>query len=115
VIHAGVKIDNLCQVAHNVVIGRNTAMASQVGIAGSCKVGENCVLAGQAGLVGHITLGDRVTVGAQSGVTNSVKPDSKILGSPAIDVGKRRRVEVLIRNIEKMADRISALEKKVKE
>ncbi len=114
IIHAGAKIDNLCQVAHNVVVGRNTAMASQVGIAGSCKVGENCIIAGQAGLVGHITVGDHVTIAAQSGVTNSVKSDQIILGSPAIEAHKRRKVEVYIRNIEKLADRITALEKKLK-
>ena len=112
ILHQGVKIDNLCQVAHNVVIGQNTAMASQVGIAGSCKVGSDCIIAGQAGLVGHITVGDHVTIGAQSGVTNSVSSNQTIFGSPAMEASKRRKVEVLVRNIEKLANRISALEKK---
>ena len=112
ILHRGVKVDNLCQVAHNVVIGTNTAMASQVGVAGSCKVGENCIIAGQAGLVGHITVGDRVTIGAQSGVTHSVGSDLQIFGSPAMEATKRRKVEVLVRNIEKLADRIEKLEKK---
>ena len=112
ILHQGVKIDNLCQVAHNVVIGQNTAMASQVGIAGSCKVGSDCIIAGQAGLVGHITVGDHVTIGAQSGVTNSVASNQTIFGSPAMEASKRRKVEVLVRNIEKLANRISALEKK---
>lgn len=112
ILHRGVKVDNLCQVAHNVVIGTNTAMASQVGVAGSCKVGENCIIAGQAGLVGHITVGNRVTIGAQSGVTHSVGSDLQIFGSPAMEATKRRKVEVLVRNIEKLADRIEKLEKK---
>jgi UDP-3-O-[3-hydroxymyristoyl] glucosamine N-acyltransferase len=112
ILHQGVKVDNLCQVAHNVVIGQNTAMASQVGIAGSCKVGSDCIIAGQAGLVGHITVGDHVTIGAQSGVTNSVASNQTIFGSPAMEASKRRKVEVLVRNIEKLANRISALEKK---
>lgn len=111
ILHQGVKIDNLCQVAHNVVIGRNTAMASQVGIAGSCHVGEQCVIAGQAGLVGHITVGDHVTIGAQSGVTRSVAPNQSIFGSPAMEASKRRKVEVLVRNIEQLAERIEKLEK----
>lgn len=111
ILHAGVKVDNLCQIAHNVVIGNNTAMASQVGIAGSCKVGENCIIAGQAGLVGHITVGDNVTIGAQSGVTHSVGPNLQIFGSPAMEATKRRKVEVLVRNIEKLAQRIEKLEK----
>ena len=111
ILHAGVKVDNLCQIAHNVVIGNNTAMASQVGIAGSCKVGENCIIAGQAGLVGHITVGDNVTIGAQSGVTHSVGSNLQIFGSPAMEATKRRKVEVLVRNIEKLAQRIEKLEK----
>ena len=112
VIHEGVKIDNLCQIAHNVVVGRRTALASQVGIAGSSKVGERCVIAGQAGLVGHISVGDRVTIGAQSGVTHSVGSDLQIFGSPAMEATKRRKVEVLVRNIEQLARRIETLEKK---
>ena len=111
ILHQGVKIDNLCQVAHNVVIGRNTAMASQVGIAGSCHVGEQCIIAGQAGLVGHITVGDHVTIGAQSGVTHSVPANQSIFGSPAMEATKRRKVEVLVRNIERLAQRIEKLEK----
>ena len=112
ILHEGVKVDNLCQVAHNVVIGRHTAMASQVGIAGSCKVGSDCIIAGQAGLVGHITVGNHVTIGAQSGVTHNVPSDQTIFGSPAMEATKRRKVEVLVRNIEKLADRIAALEQK---
>jgi UDP-3-O-[3-hydroxymyristoyl] glucosamine N-acyltransferase len=112
ILHQGVKVDNLCQVAHNVVIGENTAMASQVGIAGSCKVGADCIIAGQAGLVGHISVGDHVTIGAQSGVTHNVPSNQTIFGSPAMEASKRRKVEVLVRNIEKLADRIAALEQK---
>ncbi|MBQ2511267.1 MAG: UDP-3-O-(3-hydroxymyristoyl)glucosamine N-acyltransferase [Bacteroidales bacterium] len=112
ILHEGVKVDNLCQIAHNVVVGRHTAMASQVGIAGSCKVGEDCIIAGQAGLVGHITVGDHVTIGAQSGVTHSVDSNQSIFGSPAMEASKRRKVEVLVRNIERLAQRIANLESK---
>ena len=108
----GVKVDNLCQIAHNVVVGRHTAMASQVGIAGSCKVGEDCIIAGQAGLVGHITVGDNVTIGAQSGVTRSVTGNQSIFGSPAMEATKRRKIEVLLRNIDSMNQRIEKLEQK---
>jgi UDP-3-O-[3-hydroxymyristoyl] glucosamine N-acyltransferase len=66
IIHRGVKLDNLIQIAHNCEIGQNTAMAAQVGIAGSTKVGENCVFGGQVGLGGHITIGNNVQIGAQS-------------------------------------------------
>lgn len=111
-LHQGVKVDNLCQLAHNVVVGKNTAMASQVGIAGSCKVGEECIIAGQAGLVGHITVGDHVTIGAQSGVTHSIPSDSTVFGSPAMEASKRRKIEVLVKNIENLAKRIGELERK---
>ncbi|MBR1576236.1 MAG: UDP-3-O-(3-hydroxymyristoyl)glucosamine N-acyltransferase [Bacteroidales bacterium] len=86
VIGNGVKIDNLCQIAHNVQIGDNTVMAAQCGIAGSTKIGKNCILAGQVGIVGHITLADNTTVCAQAGVIGNVrKPGQVIFGSPAID------------------------------
>ncbi len=115
IIHRDAKIDNLCQIAHNVVIGDHTAMASQCGIAGSSKVGSNCILAGQVGIVGHIEVGNRVVVAAQSGVTNNVESDQKILGSPAIDAGHQRRNYVLLRNLDKMAKRLNELEKIVKD
>ena len=84
VIRSGVKIDNLCQIAHNVEVGKNTVMASMTGIAGSTKVGEHCIFAGQVGIAGHITIADDTTIGAQSGVMSSVKePGQKLMGSPA--------------------------------
>ncbi len=113
IIHKGVKIDNLCQIAHNVVVGQNTAMASQSGVAGSSKVGSNCIFAGQVGVVGHIEVGDRVTVAAQSGVTKSVKSDNIILGSPALPAEKQKKIYVYQRKLEEMAQRIAELEKKL--
>ena len=113
IIHQGVKIDNLCQVAHNVSIGKNTVMASQSGCAGSGKVGEQCVIAGQVGIVGHVTVGDNVTIAAQAGVTNNVKSGSVMLGSPAMDGAKQKRIFVLMRKLEEMYNRLGALEKKV--
>ena len=85
IIADGARIDNLCQIAHNVVVGKNTVMAAQTGIAGSTKIGEGCILAGQVGVVGHITLADHTTVGAQSGVIGSIrKPGETVFGTPAI-------------------------------
>ena len=86
VIHKGVKLDNLIQIAHNVEVGSNTVMASQVGIAGSTKVGEWCMFGGQVGLAGHIKVGDKVNCGAQSGIANNTKSGSTIMGSPAFEV-----------------------------
>lgn len=85
IIGKGVKIDNLCQIAHNVQIGENTVMAAQVGIAGSTKVGKNCIIAGQVGIVGHLNIADGTTVAAKSGVIGNVKKSGETLfGTPAI-------------------------------
>ena len=85
VIEDGVRIDNLCQIAHNVVVGKNTAMAAQSGIAGSAKIGEGCIIAGQVGIVGHIGIADHSTIGAKSGVIGNIrKPGETWWGSPAI-------------------------------
>jgi len=87
VIADGVRIDNLCQIAHNVVIGKNTVMAAQCGIAGSTQVGENCILAGQVGVVGHIKIADGTTIGAQSGIIGNVRKSGETLfGSPAFPI-----------------------------
>ena len=114
-VHKGVKLDNLCQIAHNVVVGDNTVMASQSAIAGSGKVGKHCVIAGQVGIVGHIEIGDRVTVAAQSGVTRSFPDDVTILGSPAIDAARQRKVYVLQRHLEELFNRVDALEKQIED
>ena len=86
VIGNGVRIDNLCQIAHNVVIGDNTVMAAQTGIAGSAEIGKNCIIAGQVGIVGHIKIADGTIIGAQSGVTKTVrKSGTVLLGTPAFE------------------------------
>lgn len=85
VIEDGVRIDNLCQIAHNVRVGKNTAMAAMSGIAGSAEIGKSCIIAGQVGIVGHIKVADSTTVGAQSGVIGNVRKSGQILmGMPAI-------------------------------
>ena len=84
IVRQGVKIDNLCQIAHNVEVGRNTVMAAQTGVAGSAKIGEHCIIAGQVGIAGHITIADNTTIGAQAGVLGKVKKEGEVLmGSPA--------------------------------
>ena len=85
IIHRGVKLDNLVQIAHNVEVGENTVMAAQVGIAGSVKVGKHCMFGGQVGLAGHIHVADHVVFGAQAGVISDVKEATTLLGAPAIN------------------------------
>lgn len=85
IIHKGVKIDNLCQIAHNVEIGENTVMAACTAIAGSTKVGKHCIFGGQVGIAGHITIADNTSVGAQAGILSSIKESGQsLLGSPAL-------------------------------
>ena len=85
IIEDGVRIDNLCLIAHNVVVGKNTAMAGLSGIAGSAQIGEGCILAGQSGVVGHIKVAPHTTVAAQAGVIGNVRKSGEVLiGMPAI-------------------------------
>ncbi len=86
IVHSGVKLDNLVQVAHNDEIGSHTVMAAQVGIAGSTKVGEWCMFGGQVGIAGHIHIGNKVNLGAQSGVPSSIKEGSVLIGTPPMEV-----------------------------
>ena len=86
VIHKGVKLDNLIQVAHNCEIGENTVMSAQVGLAGSTKIGSWCMVGGQAGFSGHIHVADKTFVGAQCGVIKDTKGRGEsLIGSPAMD------------------------------
>lgn len=85
IIRKGTKLDNLCQIAHNVEVGPNTVMAAMVGVAGSTVIGEHCIFGGQAGIAGHIKIADNTSLGAQTGVLGSIKtPGQAFMGSPAI-------------------------------
>ena len=85
IIADGVRIDNLCQIAHNVVVGKNTVMAAQTGIAGSTQIGEGCIFAGQVGISGHLKIADHTTIGAKSGLISNIrKPGETYWGLPAI-------------------------------
>lgn len=85
IIRQGAKIDDLCMIAHNVEVGRNTVMAAMTGIAGSTKIGEHCIFGGQSGIAGHITIADNTSLGAQTGVLGSIKtPGQSYMGTPAI-------------------------------
>lgn len=114
VIHRGVKIDNLVQVAHNVVIGEDSIIVAQVGISGSTKIGSNVTLAGQAGLTGHITVGDNVMVGAQSGVMNDLPPNSAYTGTPAIPHREQLRVASATLKLPEMRKTLKEIEARLK-
>ncbi len=115
VIHKGVKLDNLIQIAHNDEIGSHTVMAAQVGIAGSTKVGEWCMFGGQVGLAGHIKIGDKVGIGAQAGIPGNIASHSNILGTPAIDVKNFFKSSVIYKKLPEMYATLYNLEKEISE
>ncbi len=108
-ISAGTKIDNLVQIAHNVVIGRCCLIVSQVGISGSCKIGDGAVLAGQVGIADNIEIGAGAIVGAQAGVLNRVRPGKQMLGSPAIEHKDALRVMVSSLRLPKLIEQFKQL------
>ncbi len=111
ILRKGVKLDNQIQIAHNVEIGENTVIAAQTGIAGSTKIGKNCMIGGQVGIVGHIIIGNRVKIQAQSGVGRNVKDDEVLQGSPALNYGDFNKSYVHFKNLTRIVNRISDLEK----
>ncbi len=121
-IKRGVKLDNLIQVAHNVVIGENTVSAAQAGISGSTKIGKNCMIGGQVGLTGHLEIADGTKIGAQSGVHRSIdQPNTTIFGYPAFPQRQAFRIQGaivqlpdLIQTVRELKKRIEQLEAKEK-
>ena len=113
ILKRGVKIDNLVQIAHNVEIGENSAMAAQVGIAGSTKIGKNVMAGGQAGISGHIKIADRTKIVAQSGIPGSIKkPDTTLMGSPGIPIDDFKRSYIGFRRLPIILKKINELDKK---
>lgn len=109
-IQEGTKIDNLVQIAHNVVIGKHCILVSQVGISGSTRLGNYVTLGGQVGLAGHIELGDQVMVGAQSGISKNIPPKQLWFGSPAVPMDEFKRIRAYTRRLEKLFSRVRKLE-----
>lgn len=109
VIGEGTKIDNLVQIAHNVVIGRHCLVCAQVGISGSAALEDYVVLGGQVGVAGHLTIGKGAKVGAQSGVNGDVAPGTFLNGTPAISYQLERRLVVLQRRLPELFKRVDTL------
>ena len=112
-IRRGVKLDNLIQIAHNVEIDENTAIAAQTGISGSTKIGKNCVIGGQVGLNGHIKIGDNVGIGAQSGIGSDIPSGQNRMGTPAIDVQQFYRSSVVFAKLPEMSRQVYQLQKEI--
>ena len=111
-IQEGVKIDNLVQIAHNVILGKNSIIAAQTGISGSTRVGENVKMAGQVGVIGHLTIENDTIVAAQSGISKDL-PGGAWFGSPAVPLKDAKRQIALIHRLGKLFDRLKAIEKKL--
>jgi UDP-3-O-[3-hydroxymyristoyl] glucosamine N-acyltransferase len=111
-IQEGAKIDNLVQVAHNVVIGKNTVIAAQTGIAGSVRIGQRVLIGGQVGIIGHIEIGDKTAIGAQSGISKSTQGGAWF-GSPAVPLAEAKQQIAWVHRLGKLFARVKEIEKKL--
>jgi UDP-3-O-[3-hydroxymyristoyl] glucosamine N-acyltransferase len=115
VIGKGTKIDNLVQIAHNVVIGEGSIIIAQAGISGSTNIGKGVILAGQVGVVGHISIGDGATVAAQSGVSKSVPANTTVWGYPAKPIVLAKKINACIQRLPAIFQTLAELKKRVEE
>ena len=112
-IQQGTKIDNLCQIGHNVTIGQHCILCAQVGISGSTRLGNYVTLAGKVGLSGHIEIGDQVMIGAMSGLAKNVPSNTIMFGAPAQPIREYKENYALLKNIRKLYNRVKELESRV--
>lgn len=115
VIHKGCKLDNLTQIAHNVIVGEHTAMAAQTAVAGSAKIGSHCIFGGQCGVVGHISIADGCTFGARTGVCGPIKKSGTYGGFPEQEINGFRKRSVVLKHLPEIWDRLNEVEKKLKD
>ena len=115
IIHKGVKLDNLIQIAHNDEIGSHTVMAAQVGIAGSAKIGEWCMFGGQVGIGGHIHIGNHVELGAQTGAPFNIEDNKQLIGAPPVEKRTFFRNVALTQRLPEMYEELGALRKELEE
>ncbi len=114
ILRKGVKIDNLVQVAHNVEIGSNSAMAAQSGVAGSTKIGKHVLIGGQAGISGHIKIADKTQIVAQTGIPGNIKTSGKtLMGSPGIPIEDFKKSYFGFRKLPYILEKLRELEQKI--
>ncbi|MBU1006236.1 MAG: UDP-3-O-(3-hydroxymyristoyl)glucosamine N-acyltransferase [Candidatus Omnitrophica bacterium] len=114
IIKKGTKIDNLVQIAHNVIIGEHSIIVAQSGVSGSTTIGNNVTLAGQAGVIGHVSVGDNTVIAARSGVTKNVPPNSCVSGFPAKPHTVAKRINACVQNLPDLYKKVRALEEEIK-
>ncbi len=110
----GVKIDNLVQIAHNVVIGDHAVIIAQSAIAGSTHIGRKVIIAGQAGIAGHLHVGDGAVIGAKAAVTKDVEPGVYVIGVPALPAAKFKRAQAGLMLLPKFKERVAELEARIR-
>ncbi|MFC1620903.1 UDP-3-O-(3-hydroxymyristoyl)glucosamine N-acyltransferase [Candidatus Omnitrophota bacterium] len=115
IIKKGTKIDNLVQIAHNVIIGEHSIIVSQSGISGSAVIGNNVTLAGQAGVIGHVTVGDNVVIAARAGVTKSISSNACVSGYPAKPHTVAKRINACVQNLPDLYKKVRALEEEIQQ
>lgn len=116
VIEEGVKLDNLIQVAHNVVIGAHSAIAACTGIAGSAKIGRHCTIGGAAMIFGHIEIADGTRISTNTLITKSLPKAGTYTSAPPFSEHETwQKNAVHMRNLDKLVQRVKELEKKLKE
>ncbi len=111
----GVKIDNLVQIAHNVIIGDHAVIVAQVGIAGSSMIGSKVVIGGQAGVSGHVIVGEGAMVGGQAGVTKNVPPGTYVVNFPAVPQREFAAAHANVARLPELKARVEELGKKLKD
>lgn len=114
IVGEGTKIDNLCQIGHNVIIGKHCLIISQSGLAGSSKIEDYVTVAAQSGIAGHVVVGERAILSARCGVTTSIEGGAIYSGKPALPIKEDIKIQAHVRRLPKMLDRIKRLEAALK-
>ena len=114
-IGTGTKLDNLIQIGHNVVIGKNTVAAAQLGVAGSTHIGDSCMFGGQVGIAGHLHIADKVQIASQSGIAKDVTEPGGYMGSPIMSGIKFHRANAVFHKLPELSAQVRQLEKKIEQ
>jgi len=115
IIQKGVKLDNLIQIGHNVDLGKNTVIAAQTGISGSTKIGNNVLMGGQVGVAGHLSIGNGNQFGARTGIHKTIREEgSQFRGHPILPYKDSLKLDIWLRNYQKVEKKIQDLEENIK-
>ncbi len=115
IIGEGTKIDNLCQIAHNVIIGKHCLIVSQSGLAGSCRIGDYVTIAAQSGVAGHVFIGDKAILSGRCGATTSLEGGMIYAGKPALPFREENKLQAHVRRLPKLIARVKAMEQLLKQ